>query len=163
MSLDAFGQSKGLTFKGDTLILVRDDTTFISPKRGGATANILDAYPVGSVYISTTSTNPSQLFGGTWEAFAVGRTLIGIDPSQTEFDAVNETGGAKTKTLSESEMPAHTHTVAEASSASGGAGTMAYDANSAKANSMNTGSAGSGTAFSIMNPYLVVFIFRRTN
>lgn len=56
-------------------------------------------YPVGSIYISVISTNPATLFGfGTWSAFATGRTLVGIDTGQTEFDVVEETGGAKTHT-----------------------------------------------------------------
>lgn len=69
-----------------------------------------DVYPVGSIYISVVSTNPATLLGvGTWTAFATGRTLVGIDAGQTEFDTVEETGGAKTHTLTESEMPSHTH------------------------------------------------------
>ena len=39
-----------------------------------------------------------------------GRSLVGTDSSQTEFNVVGETGGAKTHTLAEAEMPAHTHT-----------------------------------------------------
>lgn len=38
-----------------------------------------------------------------------GRVPVGYDPSQTEFDALGETGGAKTHTLSINEMPSHTH------------------------------------------------------
>lgn len=68
------------------------------------TATLIDTiYPVGSIYISTVSTNPGTLFGqGTWEAFATGKTLVGIDSGDTDFDTVEETGGAKTdsKTIS---------------------------------------------------------------
>lgn len=38
-----------------------------------------------------------------------GRVAVGLDSSQTEFDTLGETGGAKTHTLSISEMPSHTH------------------------------------------------------
>jgi microcystin-dependent protein len=39
-----------------------------------------------------------------------GRVVVGVDAAQAEFDALGETGGAKTHTLSIAEMPAHTHT-----------------------------------------------------
>ena len=39
-----------------------------------------------------------------------GRIPVGYDSSQSEFDALGETGGAKTHTLTTSEMPSHTHT-----------------------------------------------------
>jgi microcystin-dependent protein len=69
------------------------------------------AWPVGSIFISAVSTNPNTLLGfGTWEAFATGRTLVGLDDGQSEFDTVEETGGAKTHTLTSDEMPSHTHT-----------------------------------------------------
>ena len=38
-----------------------------------------------------------------------GRTIVGKDGSQTEFDVLGETGGAKTHTLTTAEMPSHTH------------------------------------------------------
>ena len=68
------------------------------------------AYPVGAVFIAVVSTNPSSLLGfGTWAAFGAGRMLIGIDGSDSDFDAAEETGGAKTVTLSEANLPAHKH------------------------------------------------------
>lgn len=59
-------------------------------------------YPVGSLYLSTVSTNPGTLIGGTWEAYATGRTLVGIDANQNEFKTAGGTGGSKA-------LQAHTH------------------------------------------------------
>jgi hypothetical protein len=80
---------------------------------------VLDkVYPVGSIYISTVSTTPDTLiFGGnsdtTWVAFGAGKTLIGIDSGDTDFDTVEETGGDKTKskTIALNELPNHKHAV----------------------------------------------------
>ena len=71
-------------------------------------------YPVGSIYISMNSTNPSTLFGGTWEAFGQGRVLIGAgtgnDGSTSLSFIAGGTGGEYKHKLSVSEMPSHTHT-----------------------------------------------------
>ncbi len=40
-----------------------------------------------------------------------GKVAVGLDSSQTEFDTLGETGGAKTHTLTASEIPSHTHTI----------------------------------------------------
>lgn len=62
-------------------------------------------YPVGTIYTSVSPTNPNTLFGfGTWVAFASGKTLIGVDSSDTLFDTVEETGGNK-----DAVVVAHTH------------------------------------------------------
>ena len=72
-------------------------------------------YPVGSIYINAgVATNPGTLLGfGTWTAFGTGRTIVGVDSSDTDFDTVRETGGSKTDshTLTIAEIPAHTHNV----------------------------------------------------
>lgn len=45
------------------------------------TGGTLSAYPVGSIYISTSSTSPASLFGGTWESIASERVLMGVSSS----------------------------------------------------------------------------------
>lgn len=52
-------------------------------------------YPVGSIYLSVNDINPSKWFGGTWEQIAKGRTLVGVDKSQVEFNTVKKIGGSK--------------------------------------------------------------------
>jgi microcystin-dependent protein len=71
----------------------------------------LDFMPVGFVYISVVATSPQAMFGGIWVRIGQGRTLVGLDGSQSEFDTVEETGGEKTHTLLLSEMPSHTHVI----------------------------------------------------
>lgn len=66
-------------------------------------------YPVGSIYISISSTNPSNFIGGTWEAWGQGKVPVGVDPLDTDFDAPGKEGGEKTHVLSDSEMPRHKH------------------------------------------------------
>jgi hypothetical protein len=54
-------------------------------------------WPVGSVFISVVATNPADLIGfGTWQAIGAGRVLVGVDASDSDFNTVEETGGAKT-------------------------------------------------------------------
>lgn len=67
-------------------------------------------YPIGAIYLSIDDTNPGKLFGGVWEQIAQGRTLVGVDTSQTEFNEVKKIGGEKTHTLNVNEMPSHDHT-----------------------------------------------------
>lgn len=62
-------------------------------------------YPVGSIYISTSTTNPSVLFGGTWEAISAGKVLVQADDNHV----LGDTGGNATITLTEAQLPAHTH------------------------------------------------------
>lgn len=73
------------------------------------TALLTKVYPVGSIFVSVSNTNPATYLGGTWVSFGSGKTLIGVDTSDSDFDSVEETGGAKTHTLTVNEMPAHDH------------------------------------------------------
>ena len=51
-------------------------------------------YPVNSIYISTNSNSPASLYGGTWERYGKGRTLVSVNESDTDFTA-GKTGGKK--------------------------------------------------------------------
>jgi hypothetical protein len=54
-------------------------------------------WPIGSVFISVLSTDPATLLGfGTWSAIGAGRVLVGQNVADTDFDVLEETGGAKT-------------------------------------------------------------------
>ena len=76
-------------------------------------AKPIDAWPVGSVFIGVVPTNPATLLGGgTWVQFAQGRTIIGQTAADVDFDVPEETGGAKTVTLTEANLAAHDHTMA---------------------------------------------------
>ena len=67
--------------------------------------NIDLVYPIGSIYFSVNSENPSKWFGGTWVAWGTGRVPVGVDTGQTEFGTVEKTGGEKTHKLTNSELP----------------------------------------------------------
>lgn len=123
-------------------------------------------YPVGSIYTAVVSTNPGTLFGrGTWVAFGAGRVLVGIDAGQSEFDTVEETGGAKTVTLTAAEMPAHVHNQTRLPTATGGVTGFTVDTSMSgtpATTGVDTGSTGGGGAHTNLQPYIVVYFWKRT-
>ena len=125
-----------------------------------AKATLLAVYPIGSVYTSVVATNPSTLFGGNWAAFGAGRVMVGLDSGDTDFDTAEETGGAKTHALSIAEMPAHSHTFTAFQTTSGSNNRTGGGALSASA-SASTASTGGGAAHTIVQPYIVVYMFKR--
>ena len=69
--------------------------------------NILTAWgSVGSIYITTSDTNPQAIFGGTWEKIT-DRFLVGAGSGY----GLNDIGGENTHTLTVAEMPTHSHSV----------------------------------------------------
>lgn len=60
-------------------------------------------YPVNSIYISTNSTSPASLYGGSWERYGKGRTLVSANESDTDFTA-GKTGGEKKAPVDLTEM-----------------------------------------------------------
>lgn len=84
-------------------------------------------YPVGSIYMSVSATNPSTYFGGTWVAWGSGRVPVGINTSDSNFSTVEKTGGASTVTLTTSQMPSHTHTFTGSSATTNSKGAHTHD------------------------------------
>lgn len=149
---------------------------------------ILNAlHPVGSIYMSTVNTNPGAIFGGTWVKWGAGRVPVGHDPAQSEFNASEKTGGAKTHTLSVGEMPGHRHYPPEGvpyfvgsspngtmrkmqaggalvqSEAPGADGTWyARLAEAPGFTPLQTGATGGGGAHNNLQPYITCYMFKRT-
>lgn len=146
-------------------------------------------YPIGSIYMSTQSTSPSSLFGGSWtpmrDVFLYGQGTY----------AVGATGGAATVKLEEVHMPSHSHTWTQAScneagahthriggdndtqyyssggcwslhnKESGAQGWVSYTNEKGAHTHTITGtnsSTGGSTAHNNMPPYEVVYIWKRT-
>lgn len=144
-------------------------------------------YPIGSIYMSVNDTNPSTLFGGTWERLQ-GRFLIGAGAvtdsnSNTRFGSIGaeepdfkngETGGQYFHKLNVDEMPEHSHTGnyyngQNMSPNNGGVnpdGGYHYDWSNGGSNSQNemifVASTGGGQEHNNMPPYLAVFMWKRT-
>jgi microcystin-dependent protein len=151
---------------------------------GSPSADLLaKLWPVGSVYLSVGGDNPADLMGfGVWVAFGAGRVPVGLDAGDADFDAAEKTGGAKTVTLSEAQMPAHTHTVTDPghthvqgvnSATTGGASGYTPDTStntrvnsgystSSATTGVTVGNTGGGAAHPNLQPFVVVRMWKRT-
>ena len=146
-------------------------------------------YPVGSIYISTVSTNPATLFGfGTWEAIPAGRVLLAQGKSSwgTTYNA-GSTGGEATHQLTVGELPAHNHTASTNTTGNhthqfqlygpNGNTNMNFpsdfDTNYARnkgttlsagnhSHTININNTGSSQSHNNMQPYLTVYMWKRT-
>lgn len=118
--------------------------------------------PVGSIYISYSSTNPSSLFGGTWVSYAPARTLL----TTTNVSEVGGTGGSFTHTLTLNEIPSHRHLMRYYS---GNKNHLLYKGTGKTVRGGGTadtskvfGNAGSGGAHNNTQPYAVCYMWKRT-
>ena len=89
-------------------------------------------YPIGSVYISFNSADPSTLFGGTWQRLKDTFLLVNGDSY-----APNTTGGSATKTIAVSNMPSHNHSVSSSGSHTHSATTSSAGAHTHTRGTMN--------------------------
>ena len=63
---------------------------------GRKLSDILNAeHQVNDIFLSFTDENPSKRFGGKWALIAIGRTLVGVDPNDSDFNEPFKTGGSK--------------------------------------------------------------------
>lgn len=127
-------------------------------------------YPIGAIYTSITSGSPAAVFGGTWVSFGQGRVLVGHDDAtepDTDFVASSTDGssvllgGAKTHTLTTDEIPAHTHSFTAMQDTNDsvnrtGGGDLGAPSSS------TTSSTGGGLAHNNLQPYVVVYMWKRT-
>lgn len=124
-----------------------------------------DTYPIGSLYMSSSSTSPASLFGGTWTPIQ-NRFLIGAGANYQTM----KTGGESTHTLTESEMPRHTHAQRLTWGSGGGKTGVQFkntDSGGGSSESWDSagnyiGYSGSGSAHNNMPPYYGVYMWRRT-
>ena len=125
-------------------------------------------YPVGSIYMSATMSTVDEVqatFGGTWESWGMGRTIVGVDPEDTDFDTVEETGDEKTHTLTVDEMPSHDHPFIVPPRYGwewGDGGAMFGQKSTTSANNTQlTGNRGGGQAHNNLQPYITCYMFKR--
>lgn len=129
--------------------------------------DLLKFWPVNSIYIAWSHTSPASLFGGTWTLIP-GRFLFGA----TTADTIGSSGGETTHTLTEAELPSHTHDgiyyKANNLPVNLSGGQTAYKMQWTAAGTgisgteLRTGAAGSGNPHNNMPPYIKVSIWRRT-
>ena len=145
-------------------------------------------YPVGTVYTNaTSSTNPATLLGfGTWTAFGAGKVMIGLDSSDATFSTVCNTGGSKdaitvshTHTATSTDS-GHTHSLSISGGSSitglGGSGSSGWTGTNSGVTYVSTSGTNSGTANittsvassgssgtnANLQPYVVVYMWKRT-
>lgn len=138
-------------------------TAFVQAAVTAATINAL-VYPVGSIYMNANvATNPATLLGfGTWAAYAEGRVPVGKASSGT-FDTLNATGGAETHTLTIAEMPEHNHNISPTlTRGSGTDGDPDKASGGGNQGSFSISNTGGGGAHNNLQPYIVVYMWKRT-
>lgn len=110
-------------------------------------------YPIGSVYISLTNTNPGTYLKGTWEQFAEGRTLVGVgsgsDGSNTQTFNINDTGGEYKHLISKKELSIIDY-----------GALLQQNGSTIGVHAHGTGESGS-EKISLMQPYYTVYFWKR--
>ena len=130
-------------------------------------------YPVGSVYITYNNNNPGNFLGGTWVRFGQGRTLIGEgtgnDGSTSMTFTASNTGGEYTHKLTVNEMPSHKHGTplneyyASITNTNTGFGASKVSNPMIGTQSgFGTSNVGGDQSHNNIQPYIVVYFWRRT-
>lgn len=128
---------------------------------------LLKAYPIGAIYINVDNRNPETFLGGKWRHIGQGRTLVGLDDTQSEFTPLRKIGGTKTHTLTINEMPSHNHRLSKNQAHNGGAEFSQHSAIAQPLNKSHKGwwtettFTGGGQPHNNLQPYIVVTIWER--
>jgi len=136
------------------------------PTTAETLAAMLDLlYPVGEIVVTMRSGSPDTWGGawtgfGTWEQTAKGRTLVGLDSTDADFNVLGKQGGAKKHLLTIDEMPRHNHTTTAGRANSGGSDVPVQDGESSAPAEIEY--TGGDVPHNNLQPYLVVNIWKRT-
>lgn len=95
----------------------RQGTSLVLTTVGGQVINVANAFPaiyeshpVGSIYLSVDSRNPSAYMGGgKWARWGVGRVPVSVNENDGNFNAVEKLGGVPDVTLDITQIPSHDH------------------------------------------------------
>ena len=127
-------------------------------------------YPIGAIYMSVSSEDPSTLFGGTWERWGGGRVPVGVYEADPDFASANLFGGEKTHKLTVEEMPAHRHYLNDDGGNvgyyDGSSGSYRYVTNWNRQSTRTdieiaSGLQGGGQGHNNMPPYITCYIWKR--
>ena len=66
-------------------------------------------YPIGRIVEFYDNSDHSTFLGFSWERCMVGKTPIGLDTNDSDFNVIGKTGGEKTHKLTTTEIPKHNH------------------------------------------------------
>ena len=119
-------------------------------------------HPLHSTKITFNNVNPSTyITGTTWKLEAQGKTLVGVDENDTDFNTAGKTGGSKTKTLGLEHMPQNLYVDADTTN-----GTInkwiREEQGSNWCNRINWHrNDAAQESVSIVQPYITVYIWRR--
>lgn len=131
-------------------------------------------YPVGSIYFSTSESNPEFLFGfGAWISWGAGRIPVGVDATQPQYNNAENTGGSNSVTITKTNLP-HVrigvqrdgeHNVVRGSgNGSGTANTgISSNASAYHPNTLSTDYLGDSTPLDITPPYITCYMWKRTS
>lgn len=124
---------------------------------GKVTGTIFDAiYPVGSIYLAYNHTDPATLFGGTWT-----RIQNAFLWATTSTGTIGQTGGEQTVTLTEAQLPSHSHGSVYSQHAAG-TKNAAWYTTAGSSIAYGPVETGDGQAHNNMPPYIQVSVWRRT-
>lgn len=120
-------------------------------------------YPIGQIIIKGDNADYSNWLGFTWERTAVGKVLVGLDTTDTDFNAIGKIGGEKTHILNVDEMPAHNHSIKYSSNdtAFGDNYFTAGKKSSYETSNIPINNTGGNQAHNNLQPYQVVAYWKR--
>lgn len=129
--------------------------------------SLTEAFPVDSIFISISPINPAISLGyGTWVSFGSGRVLVGVDTGDSDFSLSERIGGSKTHALTVNEIPSHRHQILRERSATTGTQNTQIartaDITSTIDTNVFTENTGGGLAHNNVQPYICVYMFKRT-